>query len=161
MCCKKAKVSITARNKVLDPNTWTISVEMFTSCLHCNIHHLVDPVLQQAAFVRGNSSGFRSCKVACLVPVACDHVNLITGALKGHARNALTSDARRISNMLLSNVVHTRAHTRVSSSLELLRRDPQSVGLDALSCPITVNLEYCPRYVPDARVIFGVYSYES
>ena len=106
MRCKKIKVSITARDKVLDPEWWTNS-KMFVSCLCCNIHHLVDPVLQKAGFVCRNSWRFWCGAVACLVPIACNHNNLITGALKFHASNTFTSDTRRISNVLLSNVIYT------------------------------------------------------
>ena len=83
------------------------------------------------------------------VPVACDHVNLITGALKGPASNALSCDTGRISDMLLSFVVYTHACHLHSSSCEGLLHLCIS-----LSCSAPINLEYCPGYIPDARVIF-------
>ena len=143
MCCKKIKVSITARDKVLDPDWWTNS-KMFVSCACCNIHHLVDPVLQKAGFVCGNSWWFWCRAVACLVPISCNHINLITGALKGYANNTFTSDTRRISDMLLSKVICTNTchlhpcfYFLCITTFGLFPRD----------------FEDCPRYTPDARII--------
>ena len=147
MCCKKIKVSITARDKVLDPDWWTNS-KMFVSCSCCNIHHLVDPVLQKAGFVSGNFWGFWCRAVACLVPISCNHINLITGALKGHASNTFTSDTRRISDMLLSKVMYTNTCHLHPCSWEIFYF--LCITMFGLS---PRDFEDCPRYTPDAQVI--------
>ena len=63
-----------ARNEILHPNWWCLSIILEPRLGGC-VDHTIDPKLKQTDFICGTSSGFRSSKVASFVSVACYQIS--------------------------------------------------------------------------------------
>ena len=98
------EVLVGTRNKVFNPDGRCLSVLLDPRLSGC-MNHTIDPKLKQADFICRATSGFRSCKVASFIFVACDHANLKTDTLPRHTCKNFSADS-----LQLRRERHTNTH---------------------------------------------------
>ena len=136
MCCKKIKISIITGEKVLDPNRWRIS-KVFASCLCCNIHHLVDPVITAKGCIRTwEHLRFSDLQENMLCSLRLRSRQPDNGRTQKPCKLCTPLWYGWVSDMLLSDVVYTHARHLHSISgegllnlcISMLRNIPQWIS---------------------------------